>query len=67
MEHFPAITVPVLFVSGSKDPFGAPDEFAGHIGAIPGPVSQVWLTGGHDPRNADAAIAAAVLDWLATL
>ena len=67
VEHFPAITVPVLFVSGSKDPFGAPDEFAGHIGAIPGPVTQVWLRGGHDPRNADAAIASAVTDWLATL
>jgi predicted alpha/beta-hydrolase family hydrolase len=67
VDHFPAITVPVLFVSGTKDPFGSPDEFGTHIGTIPGPVTQGWLTGGHDPRNADGAIASAVIDWLATL
>ena len=66
-EHFGDITVPVLFVSGDKDPFGKPDEFAEHIAAIPGPVTQVWLKGGHDPRNADDAIADAVVDWLAGL
>ena len=29
-------------------------------------MSLVWLPGAHDPRNADDAIAAAVVDWLAT-
>ena len=67
VEHFPDITVPVLFVSGAKDPFGSPDEFAVQVAAIPGAVTQVWLTGGHDPRNADGAIGTAVVDWLATL
>jgi len=66
-EHFPALTVPCLFVSGDKDPFGHPDEFDDAVAAIPGPVTQVWLPGGHDPRNADDAIAAAVADWLTTL
>jgi len=66
-EHFPALTVPCLFVSGDKDPFGHPDEFDDAVAAIPGPVTQVWLPGGHDPRNADAAIAEAVITWLATL
>jgi hypothetical protein len=36
------------------------------LAAVPGPVTQVWLTGGHDPR-AIGAISAAVVDWLATL
>lgn len=67
VEHFGAITVPVLLVSGGKDPFGSPDEFAGHVGAIAGPVTQVWLTGGHDPRNQDDVIATTVADWVAAL
>ena len=66
-EHFPQLDVPCLFVSGEKDPFGHPDEFDEAVAAIPGPVTQVWLPGGHDPRNADDAIAAAVLAWLATI
>lgn len=67
VEHFPDVSVPVLLISGSTDPFGSPAEFATHLAAIPGPVTQVWLTGGHDPRNADGAIAAAVVEWLARL
>jgi predicted alpha/beta-hydrolase family hydrolase len=67
IEHFGQLTVPCLFVSGSKDPFGSPAELEEHAEAIAGPVSFVWLPGGHDPRNADDAIAEAVRDWLATL
>jgi predicted alpha/beta-hydrolase family hydrolase len=67
IEHFGALDLPCLFVSGSKDPFGSPDELEAHAEAIPGPVTFVWLPGGHDPRNADEAIASAVADWLATL
>jgi predicted alpha/beta-hydrolase family hydrolase len=63
-EHFPDLRVPCLFVSGERDPFGSPTEFDGAVKAIPGPVTQVWLPGGHDPRNQDEAIAAAVKDWL---
>ncbi|MCD9623754.1 alpha/beta hydrolase family protein [Rhabdothermincola salaria] len=66
-DHFAALDLPVLFVSGEKDPFGSPAEFEATTAAIPGPVSFVWLKGGHDPRNADEAIVAAVADWLATL
>jgi predicted alpha/beta-hydrolase family hydrolase len=67
VDHFPGLAVPVLFVSGEKDPFGSPEEFAEHTRSIPGPVTTIGLKGGHDPRNADPAIAAAVLDWLAAL
>ncbi len=67
IEHFAQLRCPVLFVSGEKDPFGSPDEFATHVAAIPGPVTQVWLRGGHDPRNQDDTIAAAVLEWLRAL
>jgi uncharacterized protein len=67
VEHFPDIRVPVLLISGKSDPFGSPAEFQTHLAAIPGPVTQVWLAGGHDPRNADDAIAAAVVTWLGGL
>ncbi|SDO58754.1 hypothetical protein SAMN04515671_1412 [Nakamurella panacisegetis] len=66
VEHFPGIKVPVLFVSGEKDPFGSPTEFAGYVGDIAGPVTQAWLPGGHDPKS-DARLTAVVDEWLATL
>jgi len=66
-EHLGALEVPVLFVSGAKDPFGSPAEFDEHVAAIPGPVTQVWLTGGHDPRNQDDVIASTVADWITSL
>ncbi len=62
-EHFPALEVPVLFVSGLRDPFGSPDEFAAQVSSIPGEVTTVWLPGAHDPR-ADGAVAASVAGWL---
>lgn len=67
VEHFPQITVPVLIVSGARDPFGSPEEFAEHLPAIAGPVTTVWLPGGHDQRRSDPAVTAAVREWLAGL
>jgi len=67
VDHFPDIAVPVLLISGRTDPFGSPAEFEHHLACIPGPVTQIWLTGGHDPRNADGTIGRAVVEWLATL
>ena len=66
VEHFPKIRVPVLLISGKTDPFGSPAEFETQLAAIPGPVTQVWLTGGHDPR-ALGEIGTAVVDWLKTV
>jgi len=67
VEHFGSLELPVLFISGEKDPFGTPAEFDEHVAAIPGPVTQCWLPGGHDPRNQDEVIAATVASWLAEL
>ena len=66
--HFPRLEVPCLFVSGDRDRFGSPEEFAEHLPAIPGPVTTVWLPGkGHDLRNAEGAVCDAVEAWLAGL
>lgn len=64
-EHFPDITVPTLLVSGTKDPFGSPDELQEHAASIPAPVEFAWIEGqAHSPRD-DAPVVAAVADWLA--
>ena len=67
-EHFPALDVPCLFVSGTRDPFGTPDEVEAAVAAIPGPVTLVWLDGArHDPKGRDDEIAGAVAAWVADL
>lgn len=64
-DHFGELRVPCLFVSGLKDPFGSREEFEASTRAIPGPVTHVWLPGGHDPRGQDEVIGQAVRDWIA--
>ena len=66
IAHLPDIRVPVLAVSGTTDPFGSPAELTEHLAAIPGPVPTVFLPGPHLPTS-QAAVAAAVRDWLGTL
>ena len=69
VEHFDRIRVPVLFVNGDRDPFGTPEEFAGHIGAIAGDVTVRWLEGQrHDPKpSVGTDIVASVASFLASL
>ncbi|MCU1396104.1 MAG: dienelactone hydrolase [Ilumatobacteraceae bacterium] len=68
VEHLPRLTVPCLFISGTRDAFGTPAELEQWTATIPGAVTHVWLEGkGHDLKGADTAIAAAVIDWLPTL
>lgn len=56
VEHFGRITVPALFVSGAKDPFGTEEEFAGQIAAIPATVRFEWVPGNHSPKGQDGEI-----------
>jgi len=51
VDHFPAITVPTLFISGRKDPFGTPEEFATHVESIPAETELSWVEGGHSPKG----------------
>lgn len=68
VEHFGALTMPCLFVSGTRDTFGTPAELEAATKAIPGPVTHVWVDGGdHGLRRKDAAVASAVHDWLPAL
>jgi len=68
VEHFPRLVVPCLFISGTRDPFGSPDELEHHTTTIDGPVTHVWVEGGrHDLKGQDDVIAATVAEWVASL
>lgn len=64
VEHFPDIRVPTLVLSGSRDPFGTPAEFAEHLPAIAGPVTTEWVEGPHAPKGKDDEIVAIVRRFL---
>ncbi len=68
VDHFPDITVPCLFLSGTRDPFGAPDEMETHTAAITGDVTHVWIEGGrHELKGAEEQVAETVSVWVAGL
>jgi predicted alpha/beta-hydrolase family hydrolase len=68
IEHLPALRVPCLFISGTRDPFGTPAELESHSAAITGPVTHVWIDGkGHDLKGQDQRLADEVSAWTATL
>lgn len=66
VDHFPQIKVPVLFVSGDKDPFGTPAQFKKHVKKIPGAVQFHTITGNHSPASGqNDAIVSYIRDFLA--
>jgi hypothetical protein len=66
--HLPALTVPCLFVQGTRDPFGSPDELTAATATIPGPVTHEWIDGGrHDLKGADRRVGELVAAWLSAL
>jgi predicted alpha/beta-hydrolase family hydrolase len=65
VEHFPGIVVPCLFISGTKDEFGTPDELEQWTSTISAPVEHIWLDGArHDLKGRDALIADAVAEFV---
>jgi predicted alpha/beta-hydrolase family hydrolase len=78
VEHLPRLGVPVLFVSGTRDPFGTPDELQEHAQRVTGPVTFSWVeTGDHSLRPLKSSgrtapevlesVAATVVDWVRAL
>jgi predicted alpha/beta-hydrolase family hydrolase len=66
--HLPAIGVPCLFVSGTRDPFGTPEELEAATSTIPGPVTHHWIDGArHELKGHDEQVAAVVAGWLRSL
>lgn len=68
VDHFPQLNVPCLFVTGTRDPFGTPDELEHHTAAIAGVVTHHWIDGArHDVKNHDDEIVEVVRTWLESL
>lgn len=68
IEHLPDITVPVLVVQGTRDPFGTPAEIEHHFTAVGAPVTHRWIEGGrHDLKAADGQIVDHMIDWVRSL
>ncbi len=64
-QHFSCLEVPCLFVSGTRDAFGTPDELTAETRAIPGEVTHIWIDGGdHGLRRKDDQVVAAIGSWL---
>ena len=64
-EHFPAIRVPCLFVSGDRDAFGSKGELEAEAAAIAGPVTHAWMAGGdHSLKRRYSEVAETVESWL---
>jgi predicted alpha/beta-hydrolase family hydrolase len=78
VEHFPRLAMPVLFVSGTRDSFGTPDELKRQAKTVTGTVSFHWVeTGDHGfkplkssgltPAQAVAEVADAVVRFVESL
>jgi len=66
--HLDQLRVPCLFVSGTRDAFGSPDELEAATAAIAGPVTHAWIEGGdHGLRRKDEEVAVVVAAWVHNL
>lgn len=64
-EHFPSLKVPCLFISGTRDQFGTPEELVGATDSIPGPVTHQWVEGkDHGLKGTEQTVSEMVVDWL---
>jgi predicted alpha/beta-hydrolase family hydrolase len=64
-EHFSHLVVPCLFVSGTRDAFGTPEELTAATAAIPGAVTHHWIEGkDHGLRGCDGAVAEVVRSYV---
>jgi predicted alpha/beta-hydrolase family hydrolase len=67
-EHLPGLHVPCLFISGTRDAFGTPEELETATTAIPGPVTHRWIDGkDHALRGTEQIVAEMVIGWLGAL
>jgi uncharacterized protein len=63
-EHFGALDLPCLFVSGRRDAFATPEELERETAAIPGPVTLHLVDGDHSLRKSEAVAADIVAEWM---
>ncbi|HEX3332728.1 MAG TPA: alpha/beta family hydrolase [Acidimicrobiales bacterium] len=63
-DHFGALNLPCLFVSGRRDAFASPEELERETAAIPGEVTLAFVDGDHGLRKGAPEAAGIVASWL---
>ena len=51
-RHLPALTMPTLFLHGTRDPFGSPDEMTALVAGLPGATLHIVSGGDHSLARA---------------
>jgi predicted alpha/beta-hydrolase family hydrolase len=67
-EHLPRLSTKALFISGTRDEFGTPEELASAFSLLPSPPVVHLIEGGHhELKGHDERVATLLQDWLRTL
>jgi len=65
ISHLPHIAVPSMFISGTHDDFGTPDELRLHLSALSMPPEVQFIEGArHDLRGKDSVVAEVAAAWV---
>ena len=68
VEHLPRLGVKALFISGTRDEFGTPEELASAFALLPSLPTVHFIEGGrHELKGHDERVATLLKDWLRTL
>ena len=67
-EHLPRLATKALFISGTRDEFGTPEELANAFALLPSPPVVQFIEGGrHELKGHDERVATLLKDWLRTV
>ena len=67
-EHFPRLRTKALFISGTRDEFGTPEELANAFALFPSSPTIHFIDGGrHELKGCDERVATLLKDWLRTV
>ena len=68
IEHLPRLGVKALFISGTRDEFGTPEELSGAFALLPSPPTVHFIESGrHELKGHDEHVATLLKDWLRTV
>jgi predicted alpha/beta-hydrolase family hydrolase len=68
VEHLPRLGVKALFISGTRDEFGTPEELASAFVLLPSPPTVQFIEGGrHELKGHNERVATLLKDWLRTV
>jgi predicted alpha/beta-hydrolase family hydrolase len=67
-EHLPRLATKALFISGTRDEFGTPEELETAFALLPSPPAVQFIEGGrHELKGHDERVATLLKDWLRTV